>query len=81
VHQSKGAEFDYVFLAGLQENIFPSYQSIKNDDIDEEKRIFYVSITRARKQLFLSWSLFDEKGKRLQCRFIDKIPGQYIKQA
>lgn len=81
VHQAKGAEFDYVFLAGLQEYVFPSYHSIKRNNLIEEKRTFYVAITRAKKQLFLSWSMYDERGRKTQSRFIEEIPGQYIKRA
>lgn len=55
-HQSKGCEFDYVFLPVLQEGVFPSYQAIKEHNIEEEKRVFYVSVTRAKRRLYLSWS-------------------------
>jgi len=54
VHQAKGLEFDTVFLAGLSENEFPSYYSIKNKQVEEEKHLFYVAMTRAKKQLYLS---------------------------
>lgn len=55
-HQSKGCEFDYVFLPALQEGVFPTFRTIKSGDLEEEKRVFYVSITRAKKRLFLTWS-------------------------
>lgn len=55
-HQSKGCEFDYVFLPVLQEGVFPSYQAVKNNNVEEEKRVFYVSVTRAKQKLYLSWS-------------------------
>ncbi len=48
VHQAKGAEFDYVFLAGLQNNIFPNYMAVKEGNEIEEKRLFYVAMTRAK---------------------------------
>jgi DNA helicase-2/ATP-dependent DNA helicase PcrA len=57
VHQSKGLEFDTVFLAGASEGEFPSYFAVKENDqrkIEEERRLFYVAITRARRRLFLS---------------------------
>lgn len=78
VHQAKGLEFDYVFLSGVQENIFPSYQAIKTDDLKEEQRVFYVAITRAKKKLYLSYS--KNRGGRLQkeSRFIKYIPEIYI---
>ena len=78
VHQAKGAEFDHVFLAGLQQNNFPSYQSIKNNDLSEEKRVFYVAITRAKKQLYLSWHANERNRTKQQSEFIYDIPSEYI---
>jgi len=75
IHQSKGAEYDYIFLAGLQESAIPSYQSILDNNIDEEKRLFYVAITRAKKELFLSWSRTDIYGRvKERSRFIQWLP-------
>lgn len=72
IHQAKGLEFDYEFLAGMNEDIFPSYFSTRNGSItEEEKRLFYVAITRAKKALFLSSS-----GKL--SRLINYIPEQFI---
>lgn len=67
VHQSKGLEYDTVFLAGAHENQFPLYKSIEENNIEEEIRVFYVAITRAKKRLFISYS-----GKK-KSRFIDNI--------
>jgi DNA helicase-2/ATP-dependent DNA helicase PcrA len=55
VHQSKGLEFDEVFVGGLAENSFPSYFAVKEGKVDEECRLFYVAATRARRRLHLSW--------------------------
>ncbi len=72
IHQAKGLEFDYEFLAGMNDDIFPSYFSTRNGSItEEEKRLFYVAITRAKKALFLSSS-----GKL--SRLINYIPEQFI---
>src|SRR5699024_5817641 len=57
VHAAKGLEFDAVFLVGLEEKLFPSFMSMENEkDIDEERRLFYVAITRARQHLVLAFS-------------------------
>jgi len=54
VHQAKGLEFENVFIAGAQQNTFPSYMSIKTNNLEEEKRTFYVAITRAKKRLYIT---------------------------
>ena len=72
VHQAKGMEFDYVFVAGLMEDTFPSWQAVNENRFEEEVRLFYVSMTRAKKKLFLSF-----KGNR-RSRFINDIPTEYI---
>lgn len=74
VHQAKGAEFDYVFLAGLQDGTFPGFRAERNGSLNEEKRLFYVGITRARKQLFLSWSQQHYGYYRQMSRFLLAIP-------
>lgn len=72
VHQAKGLEFKYEFLAGMNDDIFPSYFSTQGGYItEEEKRLFYVAITRAKKELFISCS-----GKK--SRLLDNIPEQFI---
>ena len=56
IHQAKGLEFDYVHIVGMEENIFPSQQSLYSiNDIEEERRLFYVAITRAKKGVYLSY--------------------------
>lgn len=79
VHQSKGSEFEYVFIAGLQENVFPSYFSRTNEEINEEMRLFYVAITRAKKKLYLSYSRHNIHNKKaIRSRFITNIPSESI---
>lgn len=79
VHQSKGLEFDNVFVAGLSDGQFPVYRAIKNKYLEEEARTFYVAITRAKKRLFLSWSQFDSSRRETHIsRFIQKIPRKYL---
>lgn len=72
IHQAKGLEFDYEFLAGMNDDIFPSYFSTRNGSItEEEKRLFYVAITRAKNALFLSSSARPS-------RLLNYIPEQFI---
>ena len=54
IHQSKGLEFDVVFVAGASEGEIPSYYAVKESRIEEERRLFYVAITRAKRQLCIS---------------------------
>lgn len=62
IHQAKGLEFNNVFIAGLQDYIFPNYFAVKNQSFNEENRIFYVAMTRAKKRLYMSYSQL-RKGK------------------
>lgn len=78
VHQAKGSEFDYVFLAGMQEGTFPGFQAEKSGRMAEEARLFYVAITRARKQLFLSWTQQQYGHYRYMSRFLRTIPRKYV---
>ena len=78
VHAAKGLEFPYVFVVGLEENMFPNIMSSESQEaLEEERRLFYVAITRAEKRLFLSfastrfkWGQFIESEKS---RFIDEL--------
>jgi DNA helicase II / ATP-dependent DNA helicase PcrA len=78
VHAAKGLEFPYVYLVGLEENLFPSIQSLNSrTDLEEERRLFYVALTRAQQKLFITYS--DSRyrwGNLTICepsRFIDEI--------
>lgn len=86
MHASKGLEFKVVFLAGIEDNIIPSKRALEEDikNIDEERRLFYVAITRAKKHLYVSYSEtrqdYEGKLKRtLPSRFIDEIPSNLFK--
>lgn len=80
IHQSKGMEFDTVFLAGAVESEFPSFYSLKPDgNIEEEKRSFYVAMTRAKQKLFITGHMEDSGGySKSESRFIKSIPSQYL---
>lgn len=75
VHQAKGMEFDFVFMAGMADENFPSSGALKAGMLMEEKRLFYVAITRARKRLFLSWNIQSSRfGDGRASRFIVNLP-------
>jgi len=78
VHAAKGLEFPYVYLVGLEENLFPSIQSLNSrTDLEEERRLFYVALTRAQQKLFITYSESRYRwGNLTICepsRFIDEI--------
>ncbi|CAN5133417.1 3'-5' exonuclease [soil metagenome] len=81
VHGSKGLEFPVVFIVGLEENLFPmGGRDGEEADFEEERRLFYVAITRAKKQLFFSYSKmryrFGEENRQMRSRFLDEVdPG------
>lgn len=83
VHMAKGLEFKYVYLPGMEENLFPS-QMMTNSrtDLEEERRLFYVAITRAEKKVFLCHALSRYKFGRIQnnepSRFIEEIDSSFI---
>jgi len=84
VHSSKGLEFDYVFITGLEDSLFPSKRNEKQteDEKEEERRLFYVAITRARKKLFLSYAsirmIFGSKQMNPPSEFIFDIKDNLI---
>ena len=64
IHAAKGLEFPYVYVAGLEENLFPSFMSISSrQELEEERRLFYVAVTRAERQLTLS--MYEMKSSTL----------------
>lgn len=83
VHSAKGLEFDVVVIAGLEEKMFPIIKDMdENNDIEEERRLFYVAITRAKKRLYLSYAneriVFGNHENRIKSRFIKEIPYEYL---
>jgi DNA helicase II / ATP-dependent DNA helicase PcrA len=84
VHSAKGLEFDAVFITGLEEGLFPHESSAKeNDGVDEERRLMYVAITRARKRLYMSFAqsrmLHGQIRYNTKSRFFDELPEQALK--
>lgn len=83
LHSAKGLEFPYVFLAGMEEGIFPHARSMKEEsEIEEERRLAYVGITRAEKRLHLlravTRTIFGHMSSNLPSRFLKEIPPQLI---
>lgn len=83
LHSAKGLEFPNVFLVGMEENLFPSFMSSQSDeDLEEERRLCYVGITRAEKRLFLSHAnsrtLYGKSSRNMPSRFLDEIPDEYV---
>ena len=77
VHAAKGLEFPYVFVVGLEENLFPSMMSGESqENLEEERRLFYVAITRAEKRLFLSFAATRFKWGQ----FTDSQPSRFINE-
>ena len=84
LHASKGLEFPHVFIMGFEEEILPHRNSIENDDVEEERRLAYVGITRAQKTLTLLLAKQRKQfGDMLNCqpsRFIDELPSEDIQK-
>ena len=83
IHSAKGLEFDYVFVTGMEENLFPSSLSLDSrQEMEEERRLFYVALTRARKQVFLTMAMSRfQYGQRRPCessRFLEEIPARFL---
>ncbi|MFD0749496.1 ATP-dependent helicase [Mucilaginibacter calamicampi] len=83
IHSSKGLEFPQVYVVGLEENLFPSQMSLNSrSDLEEERRLFYVAITRAETKLSISYATSRFKfGTLISCepsRFLDEIDAQYL---
>lgn len=86
-HAAKGLEFESVFVVGLEEGLFPHSRSMlsgEKDDIEEERRLMYVAMTRAKKRLTLSWArhrlVFGGRHSSIPSRFLAEIPESLLKK-
>lgn len=84
IHMAKGLEFNYVYIVGLEEELFPSQMMLSSRaDLEEERRLFYVAITRAKKKLHFSYALNRYRFGRLKncepSRFIEEVDPAFIK--
>jgi len=83
MHNTKGLEFDRVFITGLEEGLFPrADEYADSDEIEEERRLFYVSITRARKEIFFTSTrrrmLYGRTEDRYPSRFLEELPEDFV---
>lgn len=83
LHCAKGLEFPVVFISGLEEGLFPLYRNTETEEeLEEERRLFYVGLTRAMEQVYLIWaarrSRFYEPQTRLPSRFLDEMDRSYV---
>jgi DNA helicase-2/ATP-dependent DNA helicase PcrA len=86
VHMSKGLEFPYVYVSGMEENLFPSGLSVTNrEDLEEERRLLYVAITRAKKRCVLTYARMRYRWGSLNetepSRFLDEIDEHYLERS
>ncbi len=84
LHNAKGLEYPVVFIAGCEEGVFPHSRSIDEGGLEEERRLFYVGITRAMRQLYLTYArrraVFGAQTFGLPSRFITEIPGDLLEE-
>jgi DNA helicase-2/ATP-dependent DNA helicase PcrA len=82
LHNAKGLEFDAVFMIGMEEGVFPHSRSIEQNELEEERRLAYVGMTRARRRLTLTHasarSLYGNRTYNLPSRFLDELPQEEI---
>ena len=88
IHASKGLEFKYVFIIGMEDTLFPSdkkaFQNVSKEEAEEERRLFYVALTRAREKLYLTHALermlFGKRQYNGRSEFIDDIPAELYEE-
>jgi DNA helicase II / ATP-dependent DNA helicase PcrA len=81
-HAAKGLEFEVVFIAGCEDGLIPYHRPVlKNGDSDEERRLFFVAMTRAKQQLFLSWArkrtIFGKTSQQRLSLFVDEVEQRF----
>lgn len=85
VHSAKGLEFDTVFITGLEDGMFPSIHNDEEYNIEEERRLFYVAITRAKRMLYMTHARdrirYGSHEMRMKSRFLDEIPQECIEES
>ncbi|MCF7791809.1 MAG: UvrD-helicase domain-containing protein [Victivallales bacterium] len=84
VHAAKGLEFPYIFLVGLEEGLFPNYRAVDEGNLDEERRLFYVAVTRAKEKIIMSNAKtrfrYGKAQKQRSSSFINEIPEELFEE-
>ena len=84
LHNAKGLEFNKVFITGLEEELFPSIRSYEDGEIEEERRLMYVGITRAKEKLYLTRAeqrlLYGATRFKQPSRFLEELPNEYVER-
>src|SRR5207302_8947672 len=85
VHNAKGLEYPVVFITGCEDGVFPHSRALDEGGLEEERRLFYVGVTRAMRELYLTHALrravFGTGTYGLRSRFLDEIPGELADEA
>jgi DNA helicase-2/ATP-dependent DNA helicase PcrA len=85
IHNAKGLEFPIVFMIGCEEGVFPHSRSIESGDLEEERRLAYVGMTRAMRELYLTYArvrtLYGGRDWNMPSRFIDEVPADLTDRA
>ena len=87
VHAAKGLEFKYVFITGMEQDLFPHRRDFmaSKEDQEEERRLFYVALTRAREKLFITYAgirtIFGSKQINTPSEFLDDLPDELLKKS
>src|SRR5207302_5699415 len=82
LHNAKGLEYEVVFISGLEDGVFPHSRALDEGSLEEERRLFYVGITRAMRQLYLSYArrraAFGAPISGVRSRFLDELPAELL---
>jgi DNA helicase-2/ATP-dependent DNA helicase PcrA len=84
LHNAKGLEYPIVFIAGCEDGVFPHSRAIDEGELEEERRLFYVGVTRAMRQLYLTYArrraVFGAQTNGMRSRFLDEIPSELLEE-